>query len=393
MATLTPERSSHVPAWKKLGLKLKYAKEDAGLRSTDADKLENGVNGLPNTREKVKGKRRRLDDEDKDEQQAAGEELAHKTKKNKKEKKRVSFSADTKDRDGDDESGDREEGGVSVSNGGELDFSAHVSTEKNQDGPAEKKEKKKKKKEKGSRKDNASKDLTSAHIHEAPILSYLSHYHKNRAAWKFQKNRETQLFKSIFSLEQVPTQYNAALLAYLQGLKSEGARRRLYQAAEEVVKGDLEPRQSGEGENGDATATNELNEGGNENGTNTEVYGKTVEAFRTWLLESKEDFDISHAAGGLDDDARARFEKRHRAELVLFAVQGRLFSLEKPKPVPESKHGKGEQGRKKVSASKKKRKNRTAVVDISSSSESESESESSSDSDSDATSSSGSSSS
>jgi hypothetical protein len=400
MATAPTERPAHVPAWKKLGLKLKYAKEDTGNENAsakNADKLANGLNGAHDSPEKVKGKKRRLDEEEEG-GEVSEEESAHKTKKSKKEKgekkeekekkekkekKRVSFSTDTKDRDGTGDESDRENGGVAVSDGRGTTSEEESTDKKN------KKDKKEKKKEKKEKKDNA----TSGHIHETPVLSYLSLYHKNRAAWKFQKNRETHLFKHIFSLEQVPAQYNAALLAYLQGLKSEGAKQRLFQNAEEVMKTELEPKSVEDAENGDATATSQANEDGeNGNAPDTKAYDNAVEEFRTWLLDPKEEFDTGRVSGDLDDDARRKFETRQRAELILFAVQGSLFSVEKPKPVPASMDGKGDQGKKKVPASKKKRKTRTAIVDISSSSESESESSSDSGSDSDSASSSGSSS-
>ena len=369
----------HVPAWKKLGLKLKYAKElpqeEEAPRKESMDEQDGveGVNGEVETSEKKdkkKGKKRRLDEEEKEDKETDEKDAAPKSKK----KKQVSFSADTKVRDGEeDEGSDQEAGGVSVSaedkDGSKPGIADQQPTSEDGDdeqSATEVKEKKKKKKEKGKKKDTASTD--SSQIHETPILSYLSHYHKYRQTWKFQKNRETHLFKHVLSLEQVPAQYNAALLAYLQGLKSEGAKQRLCQTAEEVVKADIENK--GPAENGDGEATTDEKEDGNT--PNSTDYDKAVDAFKAWLLDPKEDFDYDGVAGQLDADTRRKLEKRQRAELMVFAVQGKLFTAEKPKPK--------EVRPKKVAPAKKKRKNRTTIVEISSSSESESSSSSDSDS-------------
>lgn len=365
--------TGRVPAWKKLGLRLKYAK-DVPL---DDGQTQNEIEGLNGEGEKEKenkqgeGKKRRFDEE---------EEEEGSTSKSKK-KKRVSFTADTKALDGEGEDTDQEPGEVPASGeDGEKKKDGGVSGQQSieEDGDDERsgsevKEKKKKKKEKGQKKDTTismDSSPSTPHIHETPILSYLNLYYKNRPAWKFQKNRETHLFKHILSLEQVPAQYNAALLAYLQGLKSEGAKQRLCQTSEEVVKAEIEEKTP---ENGD-TAAEEKEEGNSPDATD---YQKAVDAFRSWLLDPKEDFDNSSVSEQFDDDIRKKLEKRQRAELMYFAVQGKLFSVEKPKPAEK------EARPKKLTPGQKKRKNRTAIIEISSSSESESSSSSSSDSDSD----------
>ncbi|RJE17683.1 Uncharacterized conserved protein DUF2373 [Aspergillus sclerotialis] len=376
--------AARVPAWKKLGLKLKYAKEtpqDGNLEKEGSDEQNKaeGVNGEVGTSEKEKkGKKRRFDEEEKEDKGEKDEDKKESAPKSKK-KKRVSFTADTKVRDGEEEEqdSDQEAGGVSVSSEEKSADKPGIPDQQptDEDGDDEQsatevKEKKKKKKEKGKKKDTAS--TGSSQIHETPILSYLSHYYKYRQTWKFQKNRETHLFKHVLSLEQVPSQYNAALLAYLQGLKSEGAKQRLHQTAEEVVKSDIENKAPVENEEG--AATTDEKDGDTPNTTD---YDKAVDAFRAWLLDPKEDFDYNNVSGQLDDDTRKKLEKRQRAELMIYAVQGKLFTAEKPKPVEK------EVRPKKVPPGKKKRKNRTAIVEISSSGESESSSSSSSDSDSD----------
>ncbi|RMZ86792.1 hypothetical protein DV736_g5981, partial [Chaetothyriales sp. CBS 134916] len=159
----------HTPAWKRLGLKLKYAKEDApentlasvtnnGFRKTKAD----GTNGI------TKSKNGHLNG--RSSPPTSNGSVPHinghidgppPTKK----QKRVSFSADTKLLDGDD---------------------------------------------------------------------YLHQYYNEHSSWKFQKNREVWILKHALSTEDIPTKdYGLALAQYVYGLKSEGARKRLTEEAEE----------------------------------------------------------------------------------------------------------------------------------------------------------------
>ncbi|KAE8366781.1 hypothetical protein BDV27DRAFT_124760 [Aspergillus caelatus] len=237
-----------------------------------------------------------------------------------------------------------------------------------------KKEKKKKKKDQSTAGDSASD--ASPKIHETPILSYLSLYYKYRSAWKFQKNRETHLFKHVLSLEQVPTQYNAALLVYLQGLKSEGAKQRLREIAEEAVKAEIEEGSSDDKEESTADESAEHVPSEKEN------YDNALGAFRECLSQGKQDeLNTTVSTEKLGGDALKKLEMRQRAELVLYAVNGTLFNFQKPKS-PAQK-GKGAKNQNQANK-KKKKKNRTAIVEISSSSESESSSDSDGDSDDDA---------
>ncbi|PLB52887.1 hypothetical protein P170DRAFT_434606 [Aspergillus steynii IBT 23096] len=377
--------SANIPAWKKLGLKLKYAKDPIeeeieankgkGKSSTKGAAAETENAGATNEsalkeegKKQRKSKKRRHED---DEEEDVKKNKADSSEKKKSKKKRVSFSADAKVHDGEESDHDQ----------AASDADADDEDSSKTDGPGEKNgieeggKKKKKEKKKNKSKDGQSTtgDNGSPRIHETPILSYLGLYYKHRDAWKFQKNRETHLFKHILSLEHVPTQYNAALLAYLQGLKSEGAKQRLREIAEEVVKAEIE----GASAEGNADSTEETQEKPEQDMAN---YNKAVDAFKAHLSEDKKDeLDRVHSADELGGETLKKLEKRQRAELLLFAVNGALYSFQKPKPPPAQK-GKGA---KKATPAKKKKKNRTAFVEISSSSESDSSSDSDSDSDDD----------
>ncbi|PWY84546.1 N-terminal nucleophile aminohydrolase [Aspergillus sclerotioniger CBS 115572] len=344
------QSSQHIPAWKKMGPKLKNAK-DTPVAFPEENKENASVNKDQDKKQRKSKKRRLENDDDEGVKNDGGKEDAEASKK--KKKKRVSFSAGSKEYDGSDEELEQEK--EQVKDDAKDEKIPEDDDIADDEGGKEKKKKEKKKKNKDKKKEGSTEDASATpKIHETPILSYLSLYHKHRSAWKFQKNRETHLFKHVLSQEQVPAQYNAALLAYLQGLKSEGAKLRLRQIAEEVIKAEAEAEDQ-----------------------NAPSYDKAVAAFRIRLSAGQEDLDSQDIAGQFDADMLKKIENRRRAELVLFAVNGTLFNYQKPRPPPQK--GKKAQAQ----PGKKKKKNRTAFVEISSSSESESSSDSDSDSDSD----------
>ncbi|KAK5800055.1 hypothetical protein VI817_002267 [Penicillium citrinum] len=295
-------------------------------KSESKDKKKRKTSDETDDGELKKKKKRRYDDSDEES-----------SEKKKKTKKRVSFGPGTKTEDGeastesDNDAGDEAE----VDNGKDSDTAMEDSGNKESEKALEemKKRKREKKKER--------KSGTTPQIHETPILSYLSWYHRDRASWKFQKNRETNIFRHLYSLEHVPSAYNVALLAYLQGLKGEASKMRLSQGAADVMSVDKEVEAN-------------------------EEYQKTVEGFRESLTADKEDINATDAVAQFDDETGKRLQKRQRAELVFFAVTGKLYIGQRPAP-PQ----------KQEPPPQKKRKNRTVVVDISSS-ESDSDSDSSS---------------
>ncbi|KAL5333865.1 nucleophile aminohydrolase [Aspergillus crustosus] len=198
---------------------------------------------------------------------------------------------------------------------------------------------------------------------EAAILSYLKLYHNDRAAWKFQKIREIQLFKHILSLEHVPPQYEAALLSYLEGLKGEAAKQRLREIAQAAVKADVEETKP-EVNNLETS----LDPSDEQAETPTTIYRKAVYAFRTKLTESGLTEDLGEFFEQLNTEMLERFQKRRRAEVILFSLDGRVYTMSNLKAPPQ----KGKIAAQTQPANKKK-KNRTAFVEISSSSDSDSE--------------------
>lgn len=256
------------------------------------------------------------------------------SQKKKKAKKRVSFGPDTKQKDGSGSSEhDNDAGDEAEADNSNASAVAPTSEDKENEKAIEamKKRKREKKKER--------KNGATPQVHETPILSYLSWYHRDRASWKFQKNRETNIFKHLYSLEHVPASYNVALLVYLQGLKGEASKMRLSQGAAELMSVDKEAEAD-------------------------EDYEQAVDGFRELLTTSSEDIGGSDSAAQFEGEVQKRLQKRQRAELVFYSVTGKLYIGQKPMPA-----------QKQEPAPKKKRKNRTVIVDISSSSESETDSD------------------
>ncbi|KAK0903128.1 hypothetical protein LTR91_009872 [Friedmanniomyces endolithicus] len=64
-------------------------------------------------------------------------------------------------------------------------------------------------------------------------VRYLEQHYTDKANWKFNKNKQKDLLKNLFNTNRIPASKDEALLAYLKGLSMEsyGARRAAYEAA------------------------------------------------------------------------------------------------------------------------------------------------------------------
>ncbi|KAI9371174.1 hypothetical protein BJX61DRAFT_42397 [Aspergillus egyptiacus] len=340
-------------------------------KNVNENTVENGVEEIKADKQHRPSKKRRHGDD-------AGGVLAPLSEgregddERRKKKKRVSFAADEQmGVDGREDDARLEATPLSKEQGGDADDEnkEELSKEERKRIKREKREKRdKKKKVAGDPASNSNgptnTDTTNGSKNGvSPLLSYLGLYYNNRPAWKFQKIREIQLFKHILSLEHVPAEYDAALLAYLQGLRGESAKQRLREVAQAALKKDVEETKP--------EANIELSENpADEKVSPTTNYRKAVYAFRTKLTEGDLSNDLGEAFEQLDADLKERFRKRRRAEIILFALDGRVFTMANLKAPPQ----KGKNANQNQPANKKK-KNRTAFVEISSSSESGSDSD------------------
>lgn len=347
------DSTARIPAWKRLGLKLKWA-NDSTTSLDDNGRSPVCING--------KG------DEDGDPPSSKRRKMEESMKVNEEP---VGTDLNTLSTKGDDVL-ESEECDATITYESE-DGSEPRKTEANME--------KKQKKERKKAKKKAEKRSTISHnmvdgqpesrLHEPAILSYLSTYHKQRAMWKYQKNKEIALFKNIFDLEMVPSSYNQALFSYLRGLKGGRARQRLVESAHESITADEQkavPRQTDD-------------EDGREYKAGITDYKAKLRVDGAQVLGS-ENSDLTKLPIGL----RPRAEKRLRAEIILCAMGGDVppvhtvdktssgstsipggNNLGQPgeKPVWESKPAKQEKPHQQPR--KKKRKNRTTVVEFSSS--------------------------
>ncbi|KAM0712067.1 hypothetical protein Q7P37_011161 [Cladosporium fusiforme] len=289
--------SGHVPAWKKIGLKLKYAKEtadDAPIAPATAS-TENGFShaGAKRSRdeeiEQDQAPTKKHKKHSKDRTEASieprtvkgilsGSQSPTKTPNNKKS---VQFSAETKEEDG--QTG--QDYFKAWAAGGqphtppkpstetsipETPESTEKSTPKPQESPAETKAKVKaskrdkkvdqaaaqtqdqdvegqpslqerreskaaKKAEKQARKAQTQVQQP-AHAPTSAYVEYLHQFQHDKAHWKFNKSKENHLLKSVWSMYRVPSSYTDALVSYIAGLQGAGARSRLVEGADEVLR-------------------------------------------------------------------------------------------------------------------------------------------------------------
>ncbi|KAL8775080.1 MAG: hypothetical protein Q9209_000559 [Squamulea sp. 1 TL-2023] len=73
-----------------------------------------------------------------------------------------------------------------------------------------------------------------------PALIYLTTHHTSPTHWKFSKSRSSYLLRHLFSLAHIPASYTPALESYLQGLRSQNALQSIRQRAQDIRKEDEE---------------------------------------------------------------------------------------------------------------------------------------------------------
>jgi WKF domain len=235
-ASDTPS-TRRIPAWKRLGLKLKFSTDNADqhtqlesdsftnrkrLRDEDPQKLPEETR----SDHKVK-KKPRLDPTSSSSTKTNGTAVKILSPSLRREsngmRKTVSFTSDTKVEDGD------------------SSRSLIADWEAQYDQPPEPEERLK---DSGPVKNKISKPKKSKSrpIQEKPnsALEYLTLFHQSRERWKFNKNKEIWILKHLFSVDAIPSDYDVTLSQYLRGLKSSAARERISREAEKIVQEDQE---------------------------------------------------------------------------------------------------------------------------------------------------------
>jgi hypothetical protein len=290
--------SQHVPAWKKIGLKLKYAKETADDTPTISTTTE--TNGDSHAGAK------RSRDEDVDQENPSKRNKTRELRlespaprsilsgsqsptKTPASKKAVSFSAETKAEDGETgqnyfkawAAGNQPHTPPKPSTEIVVPETPESAEKPTADSPAESKANKKtskrekkaeqaaqiqdvegmpslqerreskaaKKAAKQERKaieaqsqlpattsPAAASSTSTATAPPSAYVDFLHQFHHDRPNWKFNKSKENHLLKNVWSMYRVPAQYTEALVSYVAGLQGAGARTRLVEGADEVLR-------------------------------------------------------------------------------------------------------------------------------------------------------------
>jgi hypothetical protein len=263
----------HVPAWKRLGLKLKHAldandsvttnypqtvhgkkrkrsSDENALRPTDAFDGQK-----KNADVKVLGSPTNISNPDPSlslsQSTSPADQESH--SRLKRIRKSVSFTPDTKKTDGDsikqlyktwlnfhlakDSSFDPSIGNpaLQVIKPRELSFtnSSPSLSQPTQIKKAKKSKGSERSKEQKNPSNHEAKEFSSLPRHAT--LDYLHTYHTSPSLWKFSKSRQTHLLRNLFSPGFIPPSYDTALKAYLSGLQGEGAKSRLRTMARKIV--------------------------------------------------------------------------------------------------------------------------------------------------------------
>lgn len=242
-----PNASAHVPAWKRLGLKLKSAQEQpAGELSTEPDTSKRKrPDGIADNAPIKKPKRTsRFSGQPSSEVVPITPQFER--------KKSVTFTPDTKVEDGDSikqlfNSWVAEQKSVDPSfqfrnSNSAFETPAPPRVEEDVDPKLDEKERrvkrvKKPKPEKAQKAKKPKQSKKSPKITKPntaqparPFLAYLKQYCESRSTWKFNKNHQNHLLKHAFDAEVVPSDYALYLFEYVRGLQG-GVRTRLRDTA------------------------------------------------------------------------------------------------------------------------------------------------------------------
>jgi WKF domain len=368
---------TRVPAWKKLGLKLKFANDKSDqptqpenhpssnrkrLRDVDTSKVS------PTTEFEYGLRKRPRSDPPKPRPIKAKspnvEVLSPSLKRESKGvKKTVSFTTDTKVEDGD--------SSKTLIADWEAQYDQPTAPAKIRKDPEPSKTQVLK----------SEKSITCASTKKGhAALEYLTQFCESRKTWKFRKNREVWILKHLFSIDQIPAEYDISLCNYLQGIKSASTRSRIRQEAEEIIRQDRK-------EQLDYTVSLDIDSGGGkvdkvpadmENQEQRRAYYEdSVRRYKRRLEQHVEEA----AEEELNWVSPERLAKRRRAEITLWAIDVTSSSTETRESSEattsvrsSSCNGSSTQGAEMETRNpSKKRKNRTAIIDLSSSSSSSEE--------------------
>lgn len=356
----------HVPAWKRLGLKLKVATSDADPH--------------PVAGRAGKARKRGMD-----EGKAPSEALTPVSHVAKRQRVSAASTAEIRSNSIKPHTEDATQLGAPKQGRKKVSFSTEdltgspveVSSKTKLDGPKER-----------SGKQGKGKDTLPKLEKSRSALEYLDQFHNARQTWKFNKNREVWILKHIHSTSDIPLPYNIALATYVHGLRSESARSRLIDQCREAIA--LE-RVAG---SGDLVLEDGLSNSHSQKEdveTRDAYHAAAIQRFRRSLEGKPRPENEKEDASEDEERYQTWLRDRKRAELLLWSLSGSApeeaqlaVDTEKPPQWRASPAAAGFVSSSSAAAAttnattntmanrmqKKKRKNRTAVVEISTSSDS-----------------------
>jgi hypothetical protein len=394
-----------VPAWKRLGLKLKYAQDINTATSPLPIPQRATPNGIPataNLNGQANGravtpppsKKRRLDEHASTPADDAPDGLKRSSSLKSSRpnvRKSVSFTPETKEDDGesanfmqdkwDQQAQDDQINEFLAREAENAEAALKLQTSAVEPGDesslltAVKKPKREKKDKRPA--EQATLNVTS---HPAKstgkskdALDYLEQYQSSRSTWKFNKNREVWLLKHILSKSDIPSPYESALSEYLSGMKSENAKARLIEQCHDCI---VEKAESGSDESDRALISKSLKL--DSTARRVAYYRAANQRFES-AFQSTESGEVSQKDRDL---ARERHEQVDRAAKLLESMLGAqaadIGANETSEPQPAEVLSQKQTASDRIDRKPvvKKRKNRTAVVDISSSDDTSSDSSS-----------------
>ncbi|KAI1400071.1 hypothetical protein F4819DRAFT_462862 [Hypoxylon fuscum] len=365
--------AQRLPAWKRLGLKLKPASDEAATlpTSTAAPSVPNHHRENPTGPGSTNAKRKSsgvpaLDHSAKKAKRDAAQNQFASTHQTPKKQKSVSFAADSSQDAGSPATANRTQ---------PSKRKKQTPTKKSAPAPAKQPLKK------------------QAPVNLEPALAYLRQWHTSKDTWKFNKNNQTKLLEQVFAdNDTIPAADIHVFYQYIQGLKG-AVRTRLKELASGIKAEDME-----QGPGGFPASSKEMAE------RKQKEYLEVIAAFlgqpRT---PGKRRFEeVDYVLRTSDMEMQRRVVKRMRCEMVLDELSdsetetevastttATTSSTEKGDTAVDSEDDAmsetatdGAEGVKRLRLNdgplqrvKRKRKTRTAVVDDETSSESDSDSD------------------
>ena len=140
---------------------------------------------------------------------------------------------------------------------------------------------------------------------KSPLITYLDDYHNKPSEWKFSKKRQSSLLKNLFSPPTlIPSSYDRILVSYLQGLRGQSAISLIRNMALKVRDEDQEWLSTLKGdEAGQAKREQD--------------YQAAVQRMKESLRKGIEILE----EGERDKELEERWAKRRRAEVVLWGIK------------------------------------------------------------------------